>query len=152
MKRAQFISRSLRQIDYLYNRNLSRELSSIQVNHHYEVLLILAKHQQPITQNELAGLLHVDKSRMANIIFYLTEKQLVTIKRNPADKRQHYVFLSADARLYIPFIETKIEQINELAEAGISEEKLNIFFEVSEAIRQNLVSQGDALIQIAPNG
>lgn len=152
MKRAQFISRSLRQIDYLYTKNLSRELSSIQVNHHYEVLLILAKHEEPLTQNELAGLLHVDKSRMANIIFYLTEKQLVIIKRNPADKRQHYVFLSADARLCIPFIETKVQQINELAEAGISEEKLNIFFEVSEAIRQNLVSQGDALTHTAPNG
>ncbi|MDB5032043.1 MarR family transcriptional regulator [Mucilaginibacter sp.] len=139
MKNVQLISRNLRQIDHLYTKKLTSEFSSIQVNNHYEVLLVLAKQKEPIMQNQLAELLQIDKSRMVNVLFYLEEKNLVIIKRNPADRRQHYVYLSPDALVSIPYIETKIQQINDLAERGISEEKLNIFFEVSENIRQNLV-------------
>jgi DNA-binding MarR family transcriptional regulator len=141
MKSVQLISRNLRQIDHLYTKNLSKELSTIHVNQHFEVLLILAKQEDALTQNQLAELLHVDKSRMANIIFYLEENGLVVVKINPADRRQHYVSLSPGALENIPYIETKVQQINDVAQTGISEEKLNIFFEVSETIRKNLVGK-----------
>jgi hypothetical protein len=61
MKRSQPISRNLRQIDYLYTKRLTSELSAIRVNNHFEVLLILAKQEQPLTQNQLAMLLQIDK-------------------------------------------------------------------------------------------
>jgi DNA-binding MarR family transcriptional regulator len=75
---------------------------------------------------------------MANILFQLGENKLVSIKINPADRRQHYVSISSDGLLAIPYIETKVQQINDVAEADITEEKLNVFFEVVETIRQNL--------------
>jgi DNA-binding MarR family transcriptional regulator len=138
MKQVQLISKNLKKINHLYTKVLSKELSAIQLDQHFEVLLLLNMQEQPITQNKLAELMQIDKSRMANIIFYLESKNLVYIKRNPADRREHYVFLSAGAKKTIPQIECTVEKINEIAEEGITQEKLVVFFEVSEIIRQNL--------------
>jgi DNA-binding MarR family transcriptional regulator len=141
MKSFQLILRNLRQIDTLYNRKISKDLSEISTGHHFEVLLILSRQPNPITQNQLAELLQIDKSRMANIVFYLEQNELVTVKVNPADRRQHYVSLSANALNAIPYIENKVQQVNDVVQTGISEEKLKIFLDVSETIRQNLIKK-----------
>jgi len=141
MKNTELLSQNLRLINYLYTRSLARELSSIQVNHHFEVLLTLAKQQEPITQNQLAELLHIDKSRVANIIFSMKESKIVVVKTNPADRRQHLISLSTNALKSIPYVEQKVMEINELANTGISEEKLVVFTEVAEAIMQNLTKK-----------
>lgn len=139
MKRAQLISKNLRKINYLYTKVLSKELSALHLDQHFEVLLLLDNQEHPLTQNKLAELMQIDKSRMANIIFYLEKKELIYIKRNPADRREHYVYLSSAAKTSIPQIEKTVEKINEIAATGITQEKLGVFFEVSETIQQNLV-------------
>ena len=138
MKRVELISKSLRQINHLYKKIIIKELSAIELDHHYEALLVLATQEQPITQNRLAELLQIDKSRMVNMIHYLEDKKMVYIERNPADRREHYVYLSSSAEKFIPAIERTVEKINELAKFGIAQEKLMAFFEVSEMIQQNL--------------
>jgi DNA-binding MarR family transcriptional regulator len=138
MERVQVLSRNLRQINNLYTKILSKELSPLHLDHHFEVLLMLAVQEQPITQNKLAALMQIDKSRMANIIYDLEQKDLVYVQRNPEDRRQHYVYLSTNAKTSIPFIEQVVNKINEFAKAGITQEKLLAFFEVSEQIQQNL--------------
>ena len=138
MKNAQLLSQNLRLINYLYMKNITRKLSAINADHHFEVLLILSAQNEPVTQNKLARLLHINKSRVANIVFELEEKKLINVQTNPADRRQHYVSLSADALRFIPYIETNVQAVNELTNKGISEEKLNIFFEVAETMAQNL--------------
>ena len=141
MKNTELLSQNLRLINYLYTRNLARELSSIRANHHFEVLLILAKQQEPITQNQLAELLHIDKSRVAHIISAMEESKIVEVRNNPADRRQHLISLSANALKSIPYIEQKVMEINELVNTGISEEKVLVFTEVAEAMMQNLISR-----------
>jgi DNA-binding MarR family transcriptional regulator len=138
MKSVQLISHGLRRINYLYNKKLSKELSAFELDHHFEVLLVLATQEKPVTQNKLAELLQIDKSRTAVIVFDLEKRGLVQIKINPDDRRQHYVSLSSSALTSIPHIEVSIEKINQLAEAGIEQQKLSTFFEVSEMIQQNL--------------
>jgi DNA-binding MarR family transcriptional regulator len=141
MKHVQLISRSLRQINNLYKKMLTKELSAFQLDHHFEALLMLAIQDRPVTQNQLAELLQVDKSRVVSIIAYLEQRHLITIEKNPADRREHYIHLSSDAVSSIPHIERSVEKINELAEFGIEHEKLATFFEVSEMIQQNLLKQ-----------
>jgi len=120
---------------------LTKELSAFQLDHHFEALLMLAIQDRPVTQNQLAELLQVDKSRVVSIIAYLEQRNLITIEKNPADRREHYIHLSPDAVSSIPHIERSVEKINELAEFGIEHEKLATFFEVSELIQQNLLKQ-----------
>lgn len=141
MKNTELLSQNLRLINYFYTRNLSRELSSLKVNHHFEVLLTLAKQKKPITQNQLAELLHIDKSRVAHIIFSMEESEIIMVKTNPTDRRQHLISLSPNALNTIPYIEKKVREVNEMANSGISEEKLMVFIEVAEAMMQNLTKK-----------
>ena|ERR1700744_1584864 len=143
MKKVQLISKNLRQINLLYKKILASELSVYELDQHYEVLWALSNYEEPITQNKLAELLQIDKSRMVNIIFYLEQKELILIKRNPADRREHYVYLSPSAKKSVQHIEHTIDKINKLAEDGIEEEKLNTFFEVSEMIQRNLLKRNN---------
>jgi DNA-binding MarR family transcriptional regulator len=138
MKRVQLIARNLKKISHLYTKVLLKELSENKLDQYFEVILLLNTQKEPITQNKLAELMQVDKSRMANIIFYLEKRNLIYIERNPADRRQHYVYLSSTAKKSIPAIEKTVKKINEIAEEGITSEKLTVFFEVSEMIQQNL--------------
>jgi DNA-binding MarR family transcriptional regulator len=121
---------------------LSKELSVFKLDHHFEVLMVLATQETPVTQNKLTELLQIDKSRTAVIVFDLEKRGLVQIKINPSDRRQHYVSLSPSALTSIPHIEITIQKINQLAEAGIEQQKLSTFFEVSQMIQQNLVKVG----------
>jgi DNA-binding MarR family transcriptional regulator len=142
MESVQLISHRLRRINYLYNKMLSKELSVFKLDHHFEVLMVLATQETPVTQNKLTELLQIDKSRTAVIVFDLEKRGLVQIKINPNDRRQHYVSLSPSALTSIPHIEVTIQKINQLAEAGIEQQKLSTFFEVSQMIQQNLVKVG----------
>ena len=140
MGHPQFISRTLKKINHLYTKILTKELAPYHMDHHFEALHLLAIQNQPITQSNLAELMQIDKSRIATIIFDLEKRGLVQIKINPDDRRQHYIHLSILATTAIPYLEQTVEKINHLAEAGIPEEKLLVFFEVSELMRQNLVN------------
>lgn len=126
----------------MYKKILSKELSAFELDHHYEALLILAMQDEPVTQNRLAELLQIDKSRMVNIIFNLQQRDMLYTQQNPADRRQHYVYLSPAAKASIRHIEDVIEQTNKLAEDGITPEKLTTFFEVSEMMQRNLARKG----------
>jgi DNA-binding MarR family transcriptional regulator len=98
MKHVQLISRSLRQINNLYKKMLTKELSAFQLDHHFEALLMLAIQDRPVTQNQLAELLQVDKSRVVSIIAYLEQRNLITIEKNPADRREHYILFDPSHR------------------------------------------------------
>lgn len=141
MKNVQLISKRLKKINYLYTKMILNELSPFELDHHFEALLTLAVEEKQITQNRLSELLQIDKSRTAVIVFDLEKRGLIQISINPHDRRQHYLSLSPLALSSIPHIELSIEKINELAEAGIEQQKLMTFFEVSEMIQHNLVKK-----------
>jgi DNA-binding MarR family transcriptional regulator len=142
MSTVQLISQSLKKINYLYSKMLSKELSAFKLDHHFEALLVLATQEKPVTQNKLAELLQIDKSRTAVIVFDLEKRGLIQIQVNPNDRRQHYVSLSSTALTSIPHIEITIGKINQLAEAGIEQQKLSTFYEVSEMMQKNLLAKG----------
>jgi DNA-binding MarR family transcriptional regulator len=151
MERVQLLSRNLRGIKQLYNKTLRRELSSHGLDMHFEALLVLSEQEKPVTQNMLAELLQMDKSRIVSIVYDLKKKNLITIKTNPADRRQHYISLSSKAREAIPVIEETVKKVNELVNAGISDEKLLAFFEVSGMMKKNLTGNSDPVISSAHN-
>jgi len=141
MKNVQLISKRLKKINYLYTKMILSELSPFELDHHFEALLTLAIEEKQITQNRLSELLQIDKSRTAVIVFELEKRGLISINITPEDRRRHYISLSPLALRFIPHIELSIEKINELAGAGIEQQKLMTFFEVSEMIQHNLVKK-----------
>lgn len=143
MERVQLLSRYLRGIKQLYNKTLRRELASHGLDVHFEALLALSEQEKRVTQNMLAELLQTDKSRIVSIVYDLKKKHLILIKTNPADRREHYISLSAKARAAVPIIEEVIKKVNSMVNAGIGDEKLQAFFEVSCMMRRNLLKNGD---------
>jgi DNA-binding MarR family transcriptional regulator len=142
MKSVQLISQRLKKINHLYTKMISNELSPFELDHHFEVLLVLATQEKQVTQNRLSELLQIDKSRTTVIVLELEKRGLVQININPDDRREHYVMLSPSAVSSMQHIELSVEKINQLAEAGIERQKLTTFFEVSEMIQQNLLRRG----------
>ena len=143
MEQVQLLSRNLRRVKQLYNRILLRELAAHNLDQHFEALLALSEQDKPVTQNMLAELLQMDKSRIVSIVYDLGKRNLIIIKTNPADRREHYITLSAKGKGAIPVIENTIAKVNELANTGISEEKLLAFFEASAAMHQNLAKYAE---------
>jgi len=139
MEQVQLLSRNLRRVKQLYNRILLRELAVHGLDAHFEALLALSEQEKHVTQNNLAELLQMDKSRIVSIVYDLGKRHLILIKTNPADRREHYITLSAKGREAIPVIESIIKKVNEMANMGLSDEKLSAFFEVSALMHQNLL-------------
>lgn len=140
MERVQLLSRNLRRVKQLYHRILLRELAVHGLDQHFEAILALSEQEKPVTQNNLAELLQMDKSRIVSIVYDLSKKQLITIKTNPADRREHNIALSAKGRQAIPVIEDIIKNVNDMANAGLSDEQLSAFFQVSVLMHQNLLA------------
>jgi len=143
MERVQLLSLNLRGIKQLYNKTLRRELAAHGLDLHFEALLVLSEQEKPVTQNMLAELLQMDKSRIVSIVYDLKKKHLITSKTNPSDRREHYISLSGKAKEAIPIIEGAIKKVNGMVNAGINNEKLQAFFEVSCMMRKNLTGNPD---------
>ncbi len=141
MKNFQSIVQNLKQIHHLFIKILAKDLSGFELHNHFDALVILALHKQPITQNKLAELLQIDKSRVTNIVFELEKKDLIYTKRNMADRREHFVYLSQPAMMLMPDIEKTVNGINQLAVHGVPDEKLHVFIEVLEIMMQNLTGR-----------
>jgi DNA-binding MarR family transcriptional regulator len=143
MEQAQLLSRNLRRVKQLYNRILLRELAIHNLDQHFEALMALSEQDKPVTQNMLAELLQMDKSRIVSIVYDLGKRHLIIIKTNPADRREHFINLSVKGKAAIPVIENTINKVNEFANTGISEADLDIFFGVSSAMHQNLAKYAE---------
>lgn len=116
--------------------------------HHYVIILIDSN--KNLTQKALAEILHIDKSYMVTIINYLEEKKYVIRKKNPIDRREQLVRLTALGNQAVPLIKNAITTLNKLAFQDIGESQQEIFNEVLCAIQNNLASPSQC-IKINPS-
>ncbi|MFB9841190.1 MarR family winged helix-turn-helix transcriptional regulator [Mucilaginibacter ginsenosidivorans] len=153
MHSLQLLSQNLRRISKLYSRLLSCEIPVFESDACFAAILILSAQKAPVTQNKLAELLKVDKSRIVHLLLTLNKAQLVDIEVNPDDRRQHYVSLSARGREMAPLISQKVMHIDQLSKNGISNHDLSLFYEVTQKIEQNLAACIDekSLKSLSPN-
>ena len=124
----------------MYSKLLTKQFSEVDLDNYVEILLIISDQEHPLTQTQLAGLFQIDKSRMVSILFSLSQKEFIQVVRNPADRREHFVYLSAKAEEMIPTIKDILYQTTILARNGITQEKLNCCFDVLETMQKNLLT------------
>ncbi|ASU34890.1 MarR family winged helix-turn-helix transcriptional regulator [Mucilaginibacter xinganensis] len=134
------ISSQLKRIARLYTRRLSVDLTNLKINGYYEVLLTLYDQKEFLTQKKLSMLLHIDKSRMVNIIYYLTQKGYTYVEQNKLDRREHFVFLSNKGEDIIPLIKSAVLKNNLLLRAGITENEFDSFMTVLSMVENNLLT------------
>jgi DNA-binding MarR family transcriptional regulator len=93
----------------------------------------------------LAEILNIDKSYMATILDYLEEKGFVIREKNPNDRREQLIKLTALAKINIPVIKEAIKKLNERAFNDICQSNKQLFNEILSKIQENLVDTSPEL-------
>lgn len=125
-----------------YLAELSKSLSNLLIDRHHNVLVLIEKHQEKLSQKELAEFLHIDKSYMVTILNYLEERGYVTRNKNLSDRREQVIKLTPLAKKDIPIIKDAIEKVNNQSLKNVSQSKKEIFNEVLNSIQGNLDDLG----------
>jgi DNA-binding MarR family transcriptional regulator len=124
----------------LYEQVLKKQLSNIGLDNHGDILLVISEENYPLSQNQLAQIVQIDKYRMVNIVAKLSQKGLININKNPLDRREHYVYLTSKAEKIIPELRNMTDRTLRLLQEGIPQKDLNTCFEVLRTINSNLLS------------
>src|SRR5580698_3538584 len=91
------ISRLLFRTARKYLGVLARELTHLDLERNFAVLILIEESGKPMSQQELADYLHVDKAAIVRMINYLTSKNILERKVNPTDRRQYMLQLTPKA-------------------------------------------------------
>lgn len=121
-----------------YMNAFSKRVLQLPIDRHQHVLGLIDDHHENLSQKALAELLQIDKSYMVTILDYLEDNGYVIREKNPHDRREQLVRLTAKARKDIPLIREAICELNSKALQNISESKKQIFNEVLRIINSNL--------------
>jgi len=132
------LSNNLRRLSRLYNKTISKELPNFDSEYYAEILLIISSNQEPTAQKTLVEHLHLDKSRVAILIDHLNKDQYTYTERNPADRREHFIYLTDKGKRLIPGIQRAIDNVNTCINKHLSEQNLNCFYATLLQIEQNL--------------
>ena len=113
-----------------YLQAMRKQLAHLEMDRWYFTLVHLAAAKEPVTQQELADQLHLDKATMVRAIDHLSAKGYVERQQCPNDRRKHHLVVLPKARAAVKEIQKIYGQLNDLAFAG-----------TSEALRQRLMDQ-----------
>lgn len=136
------ISKKLRRIAKLYTTSLSQLLNDLDINRYFDVLLTLSVQPGPVTQKALAALMHLDKTRMVSILNYLNQRGYTSIQKNPKDRREHFISLSAKGSDSIPAIKNAISKNDDLMLMGIRNDVFAQCLQTLSVIESNLKPSG----------
>jgi len=132
------LSKNLRRLTRLYDSLILKELPNIGSEYYAEILLLVSSNQQPLAQKTVAEHLHLDKSRVAILLYQLNKDQYTYTKRNPVDRREHFVYLTDRGKLLIPIIRQAIDKVNTLVSKQLGEQHLSSFYVTLRQMEQNL--------------
>lgn len=119
---------------------LYKNLTHLDIGSNFIVILHIHKSQSTLTQQELADSCHMDKTNILRTIDTLQEKGLVKREQKPEDRRAYIIKLTAKGEKIIPVINKTVRALNKKALKGLSEKKVNDFYQTLETITENIAS------------
>ncbi len=102
------------------------------------VQYLLDNINKDVSQKELENVLNIRKSTMSGIIDTMSKKNIIKRVSSSSDGRSKIIKFTDDNIKHHKEIVSKMKKINNIITKGISEEKLKIFFEVLDTMRDNL--------------
>lgn len=106
-------------ISQQYLHVLRMELAHLGLDRWYLALVHLAEADGPVTQQELADRMHLDKATMVRVIDHLSAGGYVQRERCPNDRRKHHLALLPKARPAVKEIKKAFHAVNDLAFADM---------------------------------
>lgn len=106
-------------ISHQYLQVLRKELAHLGLDRWYLALVHLAEADGPMTQQELADGLHLDKATMVRALDHLGAAGYVRREQCPNDRRKHHLALLPKAMPAIKQIRDAYRMANDVVFAGI---------------------------------
>lgn len=122
-----------------YHQYLYKFLEQIDVQHHYQIILLLTRFNGKATQKMLCENLSIEKSNMAAIIDALEAKGYVTREVNYKDRRGKLVVLTPKAAEVIDGLETTFEHFETNITHEITWQEMYNCLRVLKTINNNLL-------------
>ena len=142
-------------IDKMYLQTLTVELEFTQLDRYFIILWIIEESEQnknPISQQNIADLLKIDKAGMVRIISFLVKKDYI-IREQGTDKRSYVLLLTRKGKKTVTAIGESIENMNNEAMMGFSEEEKRQFIYLLQKSYKNLSNnpESDFLLKFLEN-
>ncbi|MEY2693484.1 MAG: hypothetical protein RIT03_1876 [Bacteroidota bacterium] len=119
-------------VSRLYNEQAANYEGSMAIG--FTLLSIDKDHGTPAT--EISARMGMEATSLTRTLKTLSEKGLITKRKNPVDGRGVLVFLTDLGKEKRELSKNTVIQFNDVIKSAISAEKLNHFFEVTETIHQ----------------
>lgn len=91
-----------------------------------------------ITQEELTGLVGVDKAMTARAVKSLEDKGLLLRCRDIRDRRQNRLYLTEKAKHMVSGVLDELHSFNALLTRGIPEEELELVYRALQTMEENI--------------
>ncbi len=101
------------------------------------IVLILAKEQEGLSQDELAKKLLVDKATISRMIRPLIRNGIVIRERNAADRRAYLIRLTDDVKKKIPKIRRRTRKWTQILGRDLDRKELEELFSSLEKLERN---------------
>jgi len=121
-----------------YLNVLSRMVHQLSIDRYHYVLVLIDSHEQLLTQKALAEILNIDKSYMVTILDYLEKRDYIHREKNPQDRREQLIKLTAKAKGDIPVIRNAIAILNDASLENLDNEQKKLFCQILNTIEDNL--------------
>lgn len=106
-------------VAHQYLAQLQHKLAKLDITSWYYVLLVIEDNAGPLSQQELADMLDLDKVAMTRALDHLEERGYVQRCACAGDRRKHLVKLTPKARPVVKAIRAAYEELNDEALAGV---------------------------------
>jgi MarR family transcriptional regulator, temperature-dependent positive regulator of motility len=84
--------------------HLNNEMKDLELTAGQVPFLIHLSHKEGITQDDLAGHLHIDKGTVARALKKLEDNRFIYREINPQNRRRYLLFLTEKGRQIVPLI------------------------------------------------
>ena len=121
------MGRHLAVLAKLYFSRLSHNLSRLDIDRYYSVLIFVDKSSGTVTQQDIGDYLEIDKATMVRVIDGFVEKDYLKRNPDPNDRRCHNISLTGKGKSVIPVIQQAIDELEKGLLEDISEADQRIF-------------------------
>ncbi len=130
-----------KEITKMYAGVFTSYLEGLPLDRHYYPLYLLNERKTAPTQQELGEMLGAGKALMVRIIDYLADRDLVTRKPNPADRRCYLIELTNTGKELVPQIEKAMMKTDEVCLQNMNNREKQKAREILNTILTNLNSE-----------
>jgi DNA-binding MarR family transcriptional regulator len=102
---------------------MNRELKHLNLTEGQVPCLMVLSHKHGVTQDDLAGMLHIDKGTIARAIQKLEDKELVQRVQDPVNRRRYRLSLTKKGEGIIPEILSVEKEWEDIIFKGFSDEE-----------------------------